>query len=178
MRTQGVTQALCDQLVGPASVPMTFECGGGDVYADKSLNLTSPILGTTEAYALDKAPLAISMGGIVEQRQSPFLWIPGQLPFHVTDASKLKVICPLRYRVYADRVEERVPIFKEKVTLSSSNHAKHVTNYVNVSALPAVSDESGNPSGGAVEDAEHLCPPIEGDLDVHSLSYEATHSRT
>ena len=81
--------------------------------------MSSPILGQTETYVLPKAPLAMSMGQIVEAGR-PMIWLTGQLPFHVSDMSKLQVICPLKYRMYADRIEENVPMFKETVQFSNA----------------------------------------------------------
>ena len=59
--------------------------------------MSSQVLGRTEAYVLPKSPIAMSMGDIVEGNSNregkPYIWITGHLPFHVTDPSKLKVIC-------------------------------------------------------------------------------------
>ena len=44
-----------------------------------------------------------------------FVWIPGSLPFFVSDASKLRITCPEEFKHYAVRVEEHVPIFESKV---------------------------------------------------------------
>ena len=30
----------------------------------------------------------------------PFLWVTGDKPFHVSNRSKLKITCPLKYRIY------------------------------------------------------------------------------
>ena len=71
---------------------------------------------------LKDSPAAMSTGQVVNQQRRPHVWLPGSLPFYVTDPSRLKVICPLRYRLYADRIEENVPIFRETVRLGD-----HVT---------------------------------------------------
>ena len=55
------------------------------------------------------------MGQVVETKRRPHVWIPGQLPFYVSDESKLKIICPMRYRLYADKVEHYVPYRTEEV---------------------------------------------------------------
>ena len=43
------------------------------------------------------------------------MWLPGRLPFFVSDMSKLKVECPEHARQYATRVDEHVPIFTSQV---------------------------------------------------------------
>ena len=67
----------------------------------KRYNITSPILGKTESYLLPESPVAMSMGQIVDSGK-PLIWMTKGIPFHVTDPSKLQVICPLKYRLYAD----------------------------------------------------------------------------
>ena len=95
------------------------------------------------------------------------MWIPDSLPFHVTDASKLQIICPLKYRVYADRVEEYVPIFKERVKLGKTTRSKGVPNFLNIPALPAIQDEGACAPSGAAGDAEFLLPSVDGEnLDL------------
>ena len=47
-----------------------------------------------------------------------FIWIPGSLPFFVSDASKLRITCPEELKRYAVRVEEHVPIFESKLRFS------------------------------------------------------------
>ena len=39
-------------------------------------------------------------------------------PFHVTNQNKLKVHCPEKYRIYAKRVEDNIPIFQSKMFIS------------------------------------------------------------
>ena len=69
----------------------------------------------------------------------------------MTDESKLKILCPLNVRHYADRVEDHVPIFKENFTIhpvcdpSATPHR--------LKALPASYGGSSS-SGGAVTKAQ------------------------
>ena len=86
--------------------------------SSSSLKYTAPLAGRGEAYVLDDAPVAFSMGQIVNSGY-PLIWMPGEKPFHVTNSKKLKVICPMRFRFYADHVNENVPFFKEEVTFGS-----------------------------------------------------------
>ena len=101
---------------------MLFECGGGDVMTNQAIMLTSPLLNTTEAYIMKQAPIAASMGQIVANGK-PMVWLTGQFPFHVTDPSKLTIICPMRYRRYADQLNENVPIFIEDVSFGNTTTA-------------------------------------------------------
>ena len=162
--SQGVPKALCDRVIGPSSTPMTFETGGGNIYSNKSLQMTAPIMGQKETYILPNTDcLALAAGEVVADGK-PQVWLTGQKPFHVTDPSKLTIICPLKYRLYADRVEENVPIYKEKVTLGSVKSAKGASNVAPF--LPAISDAAKGPPDGEVTDAEFLHPSVAGeDLD-------------
>ena len=78
----------------------------------------SNLFGQREAYYLKDAPFCVPQGIIVEEQFMPYVYIPGLLPFHVTDCSKLKVTCPEKYRKYADRVDDYIPIFKENLRIS------------------------------------------------------------
>ena len=139
---QGIPKTAINENVEKASTPMIFECGGGDVPSDNSLSITSPILGKTEAYLLPgKSPIAMSMGEIV-QKGRPLVWETDKLPFHATDASKLQISCPLKYRLYADRIEENVPIFKETVRLGGAVNSKANINLPQIPAIPALKDGS------------------------------------
>ena len=75
--------------------------------------MTSCGLGTCETYLLPDSPFAKSIGLSVELSKMQFVWIPGQLPYHVTDAKKLNFSCPLQFRAYAHRVDDYVPISRE-----------------------------------------------------------------
>ena len=90
-----------------------------------SLAITSQLLGRTEAYKLDDAPLCMPMGDIVQKQKMAFIWIPGLLPFHVTNFSKLKISVPQKFRKYALRVEENVPVFEEEFTISVFDDLSH-----------------------------------------------------
>ena len=54
----------------------------------------------------------MSMGELVNVCRRPMVWIPGQTPFHVTGPSRLQVMCPLKYRLYADHMEGQCPVFQ------------------------------------------------------------------
>eukprot|EP00973_Karenia_brevis_P008175 1106547-Karenia_brevis.AAC.1 len=66
-------------------------------------------------------PICVPQGGIVEQNKMPFIRVHGMFPFHVTDPTKLRVYCPEKYRMYAKRDEDNVPIFSEMVTVRNNS---------------------------------------------------------
>ena len=70
-------------------------------------------------YELADAPVAISMGETVEKFRSASVWERGCLPFHVDPnfSDEFKAACPEHARRYADRIQENVPIWKERVTV-------------------------------------------------------------
>ena len=59
---QGVPGYLIDKHIKDASQHMVFECGGGDVDANKSLQIASPLTGKMEAYVLLGSPIAACVG--------------------------------------------------------------------------------------------------------------------
>ena len=66
--------------------------------AKRPMCFESNLFGRREAYYLKDAPWCVPQGMIVEEQFMPYVNIPGLLPFHVTDCSKLKVTCPEKYR--------------------------------------------------------------------------------
>ena len=87
--------------------------------------ITSQLLGHAECYKLADAPLCMPMGEIVQRQKMAFIWIPGLLPFHVTNLNKLKISVPQKYRKYALKVEDNVPIFEEEFTISVFDDLPH-----------------------------------------------------
>ena len=64
------------------------------------------------------------MGDIVQKQKMAFIWVPGLLPFHVANISKLKVSCPQKFKKYARRVEDNIPFFEE-FTISNFEDSSH-----------------------------------------------------
>ena len=148
---QNVPSTVLNKLVGPATEHVEFETGGGAQKSAESIGITSALLGRTECYKLAQSPIAISMGEVINKQQRPLIWMPGQLPYHVTDPTKVKVMCPLRFRNYANRLEDNVPIWRESLTLHPSTKAVATTNYL----ASALSCEDGTHGG-----YEYLCLPV------------------
>ena len=42
----------------------------------------------------------------------PYIHLPPEKPFYVTDPSRVRIMCPEKFRYYADRIEDNGPIFK------------------------------------------------------------------
>ena len=124
---QGVPKSIIHQFTQDATTPINFFTGGGERLADKSVGLTSGVMGRVEGYLLEDSPFAVSMGQVVQMGR-PFVWLPGELPFHVTDTKHLKLSCPRQFRLYADRLDENVPIFKEKVKFGYNESAEACPN--------------------------------------------------
>ena len=99
---------------------VTFETCNGNVMIDEAIVLRSPLVGPyKQAYLLEDSPLALSLGESVTQDGRGFIWLPGTLPYIITDASHVRVACPAKFRIYADRIEENIPIFKDTVRLGA-----------------------------------------------------------
>ena len=99
---QGWPKKLVEGACGKASHKLTFDTGGGSKECDLSIGIQSASIGRSEMYLLDDSPVAVSVGQKCVNQSLPFVWKHPELPFHVSDASKLRVICPMKYRVYAD----------------------------------------------------------------------------
>ena len=118
---QGVPEDLITAFLGKASNDMLFETGGGIVKSDTSLMMSGGTPGLNETYMMPDSPFAVACGITVERKKKPFIWVPGTLPFHVTDMSKLRIHCPEQYRRYAERLDHFVPVFKERLTIGGRN---------------------------------------------------------
>ena len=82
------------------------------------------------------------MGDTVINRNMPFIWEGGKLPWHCTNRSKLRVTCPEKFRVYANRVEQNVPIWREDVRVGVYNTPNAVPNFL--AGAPADPGERGS----------------------------------
>ena len=125
----GWPAALIRSIQGSSSQVVKFETGNGSVECKLSIGISSPTLGDGELYLLPKSPIAISLGAKVVQANRPFIWIHPDLPWHCTNPSKLRVVCPMRYRQYASYVKQHVPYFKEEVTVGPRVVAPNALHY-------------------------------------------------
>ena len=72
--------------------------------------MTSDQWGAANHHMLPKCPIVRSVGLDVQNGKA-FVWLPGMKPFFVADPDELVLQCPESYRMYADRVDQNVPIF-------------------------------------------------------------------
>ena len=140
----GWPASVIREAAGPASHKVTFQTGNGDVPCNRSIGISSPSIGHSELYLLDKSPVAFSLGKKVVDINRPFVWWHPDLPWHCTDPSKLRISCPMRYRHYAHRVRQNVPIFKEEVTIGPRVVAPNAVHYFGAAA--GVADDENIPS--------------------------------
>ena len=59
---------------------------------------------------LDSCPLVRSVGQLIDAGR-PFVWMPGELPLLGADVDSEQVTSDKHRLVYANRVEDHVPIF-------------------------------------------------------------------
>ena len=131
LKEQGIPNRFLDNIKQPASQCVQFDTGGGLKTCDTSIGIGSLLLGkSSELYCLSDCPTAMCQGMIVNTRRMPYIWQPGCLPWHCTDISKLKIFCPEKFRFYADRVEDNVPIFKELVYFHNHSSANAAPNFL------------------------------------------------
>ena len=129
----------------------------GENKVDKGVNVTGDLVGNTEMVVTNTSVTCLSMGEIVEKNGMPFIWVTGQKPYHVTDPRKLSIRCPLKYRRYADRVEDNNPIFKETLTFRRPGADDNTTDFRN--AFP-FTQEGGSSSSGAAPPPVAIVPPL------------------
>ena len=105
---------------GEAPEKLTFETGGGPRSGTKAVRLQSESLGNNVFYELPKCPPAVSLGIQVNEHKKPFVWMPDELPYFVKPerAGDFTIHCPESAKIRVDRVEENVPIMKQRITCS------------------------------------------------------------
>ena len=165
-RHLGSAKALCDQgvphsafseFLGASKSPVTFHTGGGPQPGVKTLGFQSDNMDFANHYMLDSCPLVRSTGIDVDSGRA-FIWLPGSLPFFVSDTSQLRIQCPEHLRHYATRVDEHVPIFTSRVKF-----------------VHGASGEVSQVSGGLVQEEEEPIgvPSVPKPLDSHPAEARA-----
>ena len=118
-------------------------------------------------YVLDDCPHALSLGIQVEEHGRPFIWFPGQLPYLVKAdrASEIVHHVPESAKLYADRVEQYVPIITENIAVIAPGEVK---------GMPASSSSGSRPSEPPVEVE---AAPTASDAPAHSPPSDLPRSR-
>ena len=130
---------LFDKATRPASQHITFETGGGEQPSAKSVSISGGLIHGQEAYVLPHCPFAVSLGDLINRQNYAFVWMPGALPFLVNNTNRLSVKCPLKNRLYADRIEDNVPIFSDSLAFGPKAQAEAAK----VPGLPSSSEGPG-----------------------------------
>ena len=117
LTSQGLPESSVYKCILPAST-ISFETGNGTTKSMEQFPLHGSKFGTYEHRILDDCPIARSLGEMVS-KGLPFIWMPGELPYFAQNADSVKINCKGQ-RLWADRVEENVPIFKETVQLAAN----------------------------------------------------------
>ena len=115
---QGIPEQLVKEFSQRTSSPVEFSTGGGDHGSKHTIGFHSDTWGSSNTYLLKSCPLVRSQGLNVNGLNRPYIWLPGHLPFYVLDLSKLTIKCDEDNKLYAHRVQENVPYFKETVTFT------------------------------------------------------------
>ena len=123
MIAEGIPKAQIEKFKVKLEKGKTMVTGNGEVPCTHAIPISGPLIGRMMVYLLKDAPFCISMGQTVQDGRRPFIWIPGQLPFHVTDPSKLEVLCPMKYRMYADHMDRNNPMLKMEFRLGHGEKA-------------------------------------------------------
>ena len=97
---------------------LQFSTGGGTRSGSQAVSMKGDLLGDNVFYSLKECPPALSAGIQVNEHKRPWIWFPDQLPFFVKAdrVQDLTFFCPESAKIYADRIQENVPILREPVT--------------------------------------------------------------
>ena len=160
----GIDEDVIKNAAQPPSQAVSFYTGGGDGKKAKlALGTQSDVWGECEQHLLDDCPDVRSSFLLVETLQRPRVHWPGSLPFYIKDASKATLTCPEWNKIYADRVDENVPIFSDTITIGATAAALPAS--AEEEAAPPEVDKPGGPSSEIVE-PEGVLPeiaPLPGD---------------
>ena len=109
----------------------------------------------------------------VNDWKRPYIWLPGQKPFSVFYASKLTIKCDESNKMYAHKVVENVPHFKEKVTLTNGLVTAHTPEELQQRAEEEVSPDAslGSDASNLVRADDHI--PTAGSVSSHKQTDEA-----
>ena len=119
--------------------PTKFETGNGTFTSDTCVDLQGESFGQAKFNVMDDCPLVRSLGKVVSSGK-PFIWMPGEMPFFANSSDDVQIAADESQVLYAQRVEDFVPIFRENFKA-------------------AVSKALASSSGPSEEDLVPECPP-------------------
>jgi hypothetical protein len=113
------------QFLGESKHAVNFSTGGGAKGGDKIVGLNAGLAKGDELFILKDCPNALSTGIQVQKHRRPFIWVPDEVPYFIkSEMWKDCVIkVPDEAKLKADRVEDNVPIFKDKVKVTFATPA-------------------------------------------------------
>ena len=155
LQQKGFSKKSIDEVAGPPSKSENFITGNGLVAGQESIGVNSKVFGKTECYLLPDCDLFLSsIGQTVNEPRRPFIWIPGEKPFIITDASKLKFTCPHKYRIYASYVDGNVPVWVDDISLFDYGIGQSAGGSVNPLAAAGYADDA----------TDNGCPEVLDDI--------------
>ena len=126
-------------LFSQAPEKLKFSTGGGTRSGSEAIAIEGELSGQNTFYQLTECPPAISVGMQVQQHKRPWIWMPGELPYFIKSDRLQDVVyhCPEDARIYADRVEQNVPILREAIKCSALACPPEALSHANVKATPS-----------------------------------------
>ena len=103
------------EMFSKAPEKLTFSTGGGTRSGTQAVRLKGDCSGENVFYSLKECPPALSIGIQVNEHKHPWVWFPVKAD-RVQDVT---FFCPESAKIYADRVEENVPVLRESVVCSA-----------------------------------------------------------
>ena len=113
---QGVPIKFIKSVTGKLDKKLEFATAKGEVTQGSGTLVTCAPFGTLEAYMLKNAPIAAPQALITDIYGKPYVHLPHEKPFYVMDPSRIRIMCPEKFRYYADRIEDNCPMFKMDLT--------------------------------------------------------------
>ena len=101
----------------------------------------------------ESCPLVRSLGQLVDAGR-PFVWMPGELPFLGADVNSVQVTADMNNIVYANRVEEHVPIFSETIQFDETSHGLVASSSAPPLASEPAADSAPIPAADGDEDGD------------------------
>ena len=109
------------EMFSKAPEKLQFSTGGGTRTGSQAVRMKGDLSGDNVFYSLKDCPPALSVGIQVNEHKRPWIWFPDQLPFFVKAdrVQDVTFFCPESAKIYADRIEENVPVLRESVSCSA-----------------------------------------------------------
>ena len=110
LQDQGMSRDMVEPWMKALLIPVRFTTGGGPQLSTEALRVYTKDLGAFHIHLLESCPMALSIGRQVS-RGHTFIWQYGHKPYIALNHRRCRVWCPSENRWYANRIQNKIPIF-------------------------------------------------------------------